>query len=514
MADYKFTAALNADQIPPITRNQQRSIVIAGLDNRLKNPAVSNMTNQDNNAVNMPQVIYAENVIPTSGGLKSVGYTKVQNAAIPANARFDDIYILRDTNETTWNFSPASGYNFVCNLDFGTPWVSTSPVAGAPLATTAQFSIAYVNGVTYICYAGVYLGEWDGAVFIDRSAALVGVAIANVKAICGSGNYLVLVTADSSVKWSSLTNPLDFTISVITGAGSQIPVDIRGPASYLTPTSGGFLIHCTSNTVAAIYTQNSAAPWIFREVKTSGGLNNDNTRVTKDGTNGQVFMYSTNGIQTLNLRDAETIHAQVSDFLGSRLIESFDSTTNIFTLTKYGTDLKVKANLLNGRYFCLSYGSVLPYTYVLVFDLILKRWGKLKFTHVDIVTSYGDYKETMYALQGDGTVYQLIMDDRTAADSGVLILGRYQLNRANRICSQELELELLDATEAVTADVLVYDNGTVPSYAVHMTAAESTDNYRLFQAQVEGESLAFAIKGTFTIASAILTFTKGAGTNS
>ena len=506
MADYKFLAGLNAGSIPLVTRFQQRSIVIPGTDNRMRDPSSSNTNNVDNNPGNLPQCIYMENIMPSAEGVFSAAYADIQ-AQVGGENLFDEVFILRNEEEQTWFFSPAHGRNYV-TATFGVAWASTDPLAGIPVA--ADVSIAYVNGITYVCYAGLALLEWNGTNFIDQSGALTGVAIADIKAICGSGSYLILGCTDLSVKWSSVVNPLDFVPSELTGAGSQIPVDVRGSIIALTTVSGGFIIHCLQNAVAAVFTNNAAQPWIFREVKNAGGIA-DRKQVSTDNNSGATYIYGTNGLQQLDLRTAENMFPDVTDFLAGKILETFNGTTSLLTISRLAANLFTKIAYISGRYVVISYGTELgTYNYALVYDKELHRWGKLKEDHVDCFSGYFEPRQSICLLRDNGAVKQVIMDKRTATAAGVLIMGRYQLSRSQQICSQELTLEVLDGSDSASVQIATNYNGTTLGELRTMVEFESTDNYRNFQAQIEGENISYIIRGSYSIASMLLTVTKGA----
>ena len=521
MAQYKFAAALNAATFPLVTRFQPRPVLIGQMDNRLRDPSSNPQSNFDNNPQNLPQVTYMENVMPTTEGCRSTGFSNVQ-AAIPGAGTPDDVYIIRDGGINSWYYMPAQGMNYVTQT-FGNPWVSTNPLAGAPLGTGVDVSLAYVNGVSYSCFSQTALLQWNGVNFVNVSGTLAGIAIGNLRSICGAGNYLIGIdAATNSIRWSSLTNPLDFVPSTITGAGNQIPLDMRGPPELLSPISGGFLIHCSENVVAAVYTNNVAQPWIFREVRNSGGII---TRygLSKESSTGSVYMFNHYGLQSLNLRDAENIHANVTDFITDKILETFNSATNLLSISRV-TQLHVKLAFVAGRYLCLSYTDVAApyptYKYALIFDSSLKRWGKIKVDHKDIFGSGVNLNDRpksagdgLHVLKPDGSVDQIVLDERVQADSGVLILGRYQLSRTHQICSQELELEVFDSNEAPTVHIATNYNGTTVGEILAMTLHQATDNYRRYQKQIEGENLSYIIKGSFSIASLLLTTTKGARTN-
>lgn len=517
MAEYKFAAALNASTFPLVTRFQPRSVMIGQLDGKLRNPAAVYNDLSDNNPSNIPQVIYCENIMPTPQGCKTVGFVNLQ-AVYPGAGSADDVFTIRNGGTQAWFFSPAEGMNYV-TAALGAPWVSTNPLAGAPLlVSTPQVSVAEVNGISYVCYFGTKLLQWNGAAFVDAGAALIGIVATSIRSICSSGNYLVVMYSDNSVKWSSLTNPLDFTPSTASGAGSQIPIDMRGAPLYLSQIAGGFLIHCSENTVAAVYTQNVAQPWIFREVKNSGGmLFTDNfAGVSRQSSTGTIYMYGTSGLQSLNLRDCDIIHPQVTEFFAGRLLEVFNGLTNLLSVSLL-TRFSVKLAFINNRYLCLSYGSTFnQYNYALIYDAALKRWGKLKADHTCIFNnpSANSQSDMMLMLRMNGSCDLVNLDDRVLADNGVLILGRYQLSRTSKICSEEIELEVQDANDTPTVDILANFTGTITGFVTSMLPFESGDNYRSFQKQIEAENISFVIKGTFNLTSVLITCTKGAATNS
>lgn len=509
MAEYKFTAALNVSDVPPVTRFQPRPVLMGQLDNRLRDPSNPPNTTLANNPQNLPSITYMQNVMPTQDGVQSVGF-EAAIAAFPGAGTGDDVFILRDVDESVFYFCPAQGRNYVATSLAG-PWVSVNPLAAVP--NNATVTVAYVNGETYILYANSVLLLWDstGPAFTDKSATLSGFVIAELRAICGSGNYMVALTYNNEFAWSSLTDPLDFVVSATTGAGRQVPVDIRGACLFLSSVAGGVIVHTLGNAVAAVYTQNSAAPWIFREIKNSGGCSSIQL-ITRESSNGQVVIYGTNGLQQLDLRDAINIHVAVSDFFGFGVLETFNSATNLLSISR-GNNINVKLAFLAGRYICCSYGTVAgTYTQSLIYDATLKRWGKLVVDHADIFAAAGYFnpKNGLYILKTDGVVQLITLDYRVAADSAVLILGRYQINRTHQICSQELELEVLDASDSATVHVASNYNGTTVGEVAQMTAYAASDNYRSYQKQLEGENLSYIIKGSFGLSTALITATLGA----
>jgi hypothetical protein len=505
MAQYKFTAALNADHVPFISRLQGREVVISGMDNLLNKPGANSASAFDNNPKNLPQVIYMENVMPVEDGLMTAGQLQVQTAVGGGFVEFDEVFILRNATEQLWYFSPARGKNYVTPAP-GTAWTSYN----STYPTSAEVSIAYVKGKTYVLYGKTKLFYWDGGIpnMVDVTASLVGLAIGNITSICGYGNYLIAAT-DVGYYWSSLGNELDFS-DIVGGAGTQIPFDVRGQIKALTPTAGGVLIHCTQITVAALYTQNAQAPWIFRAVKNGGGIANRGV-VTTDSTENVVYQYGTNGFQAVGLREAENLFPALTDFLDGRMIETADITIGLLGITRYTESFATKVAFVAGRYIVISYGPVAGnFNFAAIYDKDLRRWGKIKFDHCDCFSGFIGPKQSIFFLRNTGAAYQLVMDlSNRTTDSGMIILGKYQLSRTSWIQTQELVLETIDAADNPTVAILPSYDGTTFAPAVVMTANGNVENYRYYNKVVEAQNVSFAIIGNFMLASALMTFTKG-----
>jgi hypothetical protein len=512
VASNTFAAALTSTQFPLVSTMQPRSVIVPGMDGKLKPPNTPNETDIDNNPQNIPQVLYCENVMPSKDGYMSVGFLLAQDPH--ASAQFDEVLTLRSDDEQSWQFSPATGNNFVVKFFGFVPW---NDLPDTPLAPGVEVSIAYVDGRTFILYSNTELLEWDPGTETFITVVPTGIAVADMRAICGSHNHMIALTDIGEILWSSITDPTDFVADETTGAGIQIPVDLRGRGNALAPQAGGFLIFAEFNVIAAIYTHNALSPWLFREVKNSGG-SSSRRQITTDSGSGKTYLYGTNGLQDLTLKEATGVFPEVSDFLGGRLFESFNWATNALTVTR-DTSLDVKLAYIAGRYLVLSYGTApLVYTHALIWDSLFRRWGKIKFTHVDCFQG-AQYtpRQSICFLTANGAVYRALIDfSAGVADQGVLMLGRYQLSRGHNICSQEVEVECVDGVSNFSVDVIASFDGSTPSIGFGMqpvlppSGAGGAGSYRKFQRQVEGKNLAYVIKGSFDLSSVIITVTKGA----
>jgi len=446
-----FTAILNAAEFPFVSDFFQRPIVIPGLDQPPRLPKGYTGTFESANP-ELAQHYYCQNILPTSEGIQSVGYRQVIPAApIPATD-FDQVIVVRDADENNFLWAPARGKNYIYRADMP-DWVSTNPFAGWP-ANKTIVSRAYVNGRTFVQYEKHDMFEYDSTLNQINPVTLTGINAADIDVIGASNNYLIAVVG-ITVNWSSLIDNTDFVPSIQTGAGAAIPQDMKGVARAVVPISGGFVIYTTKNAVVALYTNNARAPFVFREISNAGGVPSPE-QVSLEASLGYHYSWTTHGLQKISVTTAEVLSNAAMDFLAGRIWEEFNLATLQLTIERLNVDLQVKISYISGRYLVISYGKPTDtapqtYTHALVYDLGLKRWGKLRVDHVDcFVYPYPNLpgeitnppaKQSVGFLKTNGQIDLLVMDYRERQDQGVLLLGRYQLVRQKMATYQSVELE-------------------------------------------------------------------------
>lgn len=529
MSFESFTALLGAKDFPFVSDFFQRAIVIPSLDQpqRLPRPLGGDAENSNDE---LAQHYYCQNVMPTAEGLMSVGYGQIVSG-LPLSLDFDQVITLRDSNENNFLFAPANGKNYIYTANKGV-WQSYSPFTGW---TGTLVSRSYVNGRTFICYQRHSIHEYDVTTDTFNTIAFtypVGIDVTKIDCIGASNNYL-LWASNITIGWSSLISPTDLVPSIQTGAGFAIPQDVKGPIRAIIATAGGFLIYTTKNVVAAMFTNNARAPFIFREVSGAGGLQNSE-QISVEASLKEQYAWTTAGLQKISINVAESVNTAATDFLGGKIFENFDFSTLILTTDRLVKNLKVKLAFISNRYLVISYGkddgsSPSLYTHALVYDTNLKRWGKLRIDHTDcffypypnLIGSVTETppKDAVAFLQKDGTIQLLIMDYRIRQDQGVMVLGRFQLVRQKEITFQSLELE--NTTQAYPPDVylmlsydgktnqapaklqLLQDNGIIKKYG----APQVTDPNASAPART-AKNISFLFVGKFETTTALLNFTR------
>lgn len=585
MAVQRFKISLNQARFPLVSAWSQRAALIPSMDTAGK--SVRAYAGAEENAdYNIPQILYGENFVPVSTGVKSVSYTQKipPNVVTPTGGinDFDQVFPLRDEDENTVLFSPAKGANYHYDEALG-QWVGESidnilaslvpdayVVAEDSTATpeTARVTRAYVDGKTLICYGRLGIRKTtdpvgpatkDGSLYLwipsvpqlapngfaNNPVINLPIPIGEIDGIASSNGYL-LVWSGLTVYWAPFNGTaFDFQVYAngeVTGAGSQIAEDVQGPITALVPMSGGYIIFTTKNAVAAFYNANNfASPWIFKGISNAGGVEGFE-QVASEGSVGSVYAYTTGGMQKISLNTAEPVFPDVSDFLGAHFLESFDTGSLEFDAGEVTTELFVKMQYCGQRFVVVSYGTFPGiYSYCLIYDTSLLRWGKLRLKHKDcFFYSYGtETAELNYNMLGDvtyddidpmtydtavieggaltyprqsiaflrdfGEVKIAVMDWRDPNDDSeaFVLIGRNQLSRSRLTSLQELEVDGIESG-GVFAVARSINGKTLEPFELGYLREQVQDYAEVGYDCVTGKNYTFYIKGQFSLSDIIV----------
>lgn len=498
---------LESVQMPFLYRDAARSVMLPNLDSKRVEP----------------QLLYCENVMPLASGLAS---TALNDLIAASGSGFDQAVVLRDKNENNTLLVPADGSNYLLDVAAGT-WKQSLPF----LFTNKLVTRGYTQGRSFIFYEKEKLFEYDGANNELVEATLVlpsGLSISSVRGIGSASNYLLLFT-DIEILWSSPNDPLNFDWNTNNGSGRQTPQDVRGQISCILGVAGGAIIYTLRNAVAITYTNNAATPFIFRGIPNSGGVASYE-QVAFDADEQAHFVWGSGGMQQVSLQSAEPVFPELSDFLTNGRYEYYDATTHTVREQIIGTSLEVKLTYVSQRYLVVSYGPS-GYTYALIYDLALKRWGKVRVDHVDaftypypnitgdlsygqLNTDYGSLGDTTYAELGvgivsisppkrslafmgpNGAISVLSIDYNIRVQKGVLVLGQFQFNRDNMTTLHEVELEGM-ASGKLYAQVSL--NGKTVDRTVEYDTFGMEDEYRNYYGRETGRNISVAVEGVFQL---------------
>lgn len=535
MAQATYRANLNNESFPLLTSFQGRTVIQPQLDQHYYQRT---SYNSEDNDKGIPVAYYLHNVLPSSHGFKSISYKDII-ASIPEESSVNNI--IEVTGE-------AGARGIICTTLTGKTylsqasnkeWIDVTP-SGVPQASDITYAIT-ASG-TYICYGkyNIYFVDLTISSLIPASIVWdVGVSSSQMLGITGVNNYLISYT-ESTVYWSSALDVLDMQESLATGAGFGTPTGIIGEIKLITPLGSGFAVYCKSNIVLAAFSGNTQYPWLFRPVPNSTGIT-ELYHVVSNCDDGSNYAWTSSGLLKLAVSGVDTVFPEVTEFIAGRVMEDYDTALGVFTLIESTSNLSVKLSFLASRYLAISYG-INGFTHALVYDLALKRWGKLKLNHevlfnlvfdaeVNISTYYEiglvtydsfsgvlydnlisnkaeapSARHSMAAIDGTGKVSLVIIDFISDASDSVIFFGKYQLTRSGMVSIEEIELESVDSDSSdFTLDLLTSVDGLNTSSVV-TPYNEILGKMRKYYTNISGLNHTLRIKGTFHLNSLLIRF--------
>lgn len=508
-------------------------------------------TNFGPDNINKPQLFYAENVMPTSAGYQSISWTLIQPtpaAGVPNNKYFNQIFELKVPNTSGNPSDPAfisvyvaTGFSSTGGLWYCIPgilpdWIFLN-IPYAATVTPMQISTAFCNGQTYIylAYKGAFHFDLATANFI--ADAFIGVTTANIAGITATNGYIIAYGANFAV-WNSNQNPLDFTPSLITGAGGGAVSEVKSEITGCYGISGGFIIYTDDNAVQAAYTGNVNFPFKFQEIAGSGGVSS-NSRISWQDDSSSHFIFGNKGMQLIQIgADAQSVFPEVTEMLTIGYVESFNLNNLTFHIAANGSDFSDPLiNLIGTRYLCISYdrtlktvagGNYINYSRAIIYDAVLKRWGKIVLDHVDIIDYEailpGGYQDlsprgTLGTVDYLGNFYRLNSNftsqiTEVGGGIGVLLFGKFQLQRNKGVYLQRAALENLFAGQNWNAYAIATLDGKTQQppqlLADISSAAGNGTNIRTFGGDnLYGLNISLLLIGNFNISSIELDLVQG-----
>lgn len=489
MRQLNYRANLTSPDFPLLTDLQGATVIIPGVD--------QNYYKRDQDAA-IPQIYYMHNIIPTDVGVCSVAYNEIIKPPLDSDGTFKDIYLMRDELENSIYLAVTmSGRNYIL-YDVNIGWVriaDKSPAAGAFVTT------AHVNGVTYVCYGKVGTFKYNSTTKQLVEVTLKGLDKTKILGVCASSGYMIAWTA-TSVAWSSTIDPTDFTPSLATGAGGQSIQEAKAEIVCCVPQNGGFIVYTKRNAVSMSYSGNAQYPFTGNEIIGAGGLATP-AHVAFDGNSTNHCAYTTAGLQEISMNSANIIHPQVTDFLAGSQFEDFDETTVTFIINNIATAMVKKISVIANRYLVISYGRD-QLTHALYYDIGLGRWGKLKLQHVDCFEYFypssgvvDTPRKSIGFLQFDGSMKVSTLSYDTTGSYGVMICGKYQLDRNRYLDMQSITLESVKANNILNIRLLTSSDGKNINRITTPTPGIDRGTLRQFNCRAHGMNHSFLISGAF-----------------
>lgn len=490
-----------------------------------------------------PLMLWMTNMVPTKQGMASTSeLPQVSIAALPvglptidSSIELKPFIVFDGTGASTYcmyldgkflSFSPTIG-----------KWVEVATAT----AGTAHPTEAFLRGKTYLHHKEAGLLTFAAGFGSTTVETLSGVVVGLLKGITTTSNYLI-AWDDDTIYWSSPSDPLEFTpvvATVATGAGSARIQQVRGTIVTCLPSTDGITIYTTKNAVSMVFSNNSARPWIWREVRGSTGVL-DSAYVSAEANSNTHFVWTTSGLQLIEGTKATIIFPEISDFLGGDEFNRIAASDNTLE-SVIAPSIAIAVNFVSNRYLCISYGEVDAHKeFILIYDTALERWGRIKSDHLavfaftdpelvsdttyDMLTlgmdQYTDVKcsywkvtdrknsispSTLAIVKPDGSInkIELTRNDTVGRkedqdSNGELLIGDIKVSRDKQCLLSTIQLygEFDEATLTVETEST---NGKVPT--IPFPDPKVTGK---FLSTASGDSHKLRINGKFTISNVVL----------
>ena len=267
-----YTAKLSVQDaaFPLLSRNSGRSAIIPNVDSNTTNePTPSGLASNVSsvfNAVAKPHIVYAENVIPRSGGFSSVGYLRimadgvtdypsncytlqVRNMGTSAQLQEGCIVIFYEA-DTTMAYKTAALIGTVTVPSNTVAYVTQANVGGIQFCfDSALFELRINTANTNLEAVQIYAPSIGPAQMVP---GISNADFAEIEFCCAAGNYLIFAKTDGTIYWSNPTmgQYLNITLPLANAftVGNTITGGTSGAtASFVTNAAGSHGLYIGSS---------------------------------------------------------------------------------------------------------------------------------------------------------------------------------------------------------------------------------------------------------------------------
>lgn len=392
MAQTKFSSNLSSAAFSFSPSFKGQSVIQGQLDQNYYQATAGFAGETAQRGIDIPQNYYCENTIPTGEGYRSIAYKYFVSPPAPEED-FVRVLPMFDGNGNSALIAYTADRKFFAVSQYtGGLWVPLPLPGGFTWSEATIVTSTTIWGSPVICIQG--LGLFVYAIALNQFIAqpVTGVDATEIKGICATSGYLVLWD-DLQIYWSSTVDAWDFVPSLITGAGSAQVEGLKGRIILCKEISQGFIIYTDILVMSAAYSANLASPWVIVPLQGSGGIRGVES-VAGDANLLTQFAWTSGGILAIELHEAKPIFPELTDYVASGIAGFTSTLTSAPETEVIESEREVRIAIISSRYICVSVGILgeadlatfpIPvFQESFVWDLQLKRWGKLNVTHAQL----------------------------------------------------------------------------------------------------------------------------------
>lgn len=368
------------------------SVIIPGADQNYFQATAGWSGDTVGRGINIPQMAYCENTIPTSEGYRSVAYKYFIDPPEQAATFTRVITVFDGEGNSALVGVTADRRLYIVSAYTSGKWQPLPLPAGVTWFDYQGITSTTVQGKIVFSIRGSSLLELNVGASTLTKITPIGIDETQINGVCAAIGYLIAYD-DTTVFWSSTENPYDFTPSLITGAGSGKPDGMKGKIVLCKEIEQGFIIYCDVSIISAAYSSNGAVPFIFNTLQGGAGIRHPEA-VAYDINMSNHFAWTSAGLIGVELHAASVILPQVTDFMASGLTDDTLNYTDLPASEFDPRDKEVRLSIASSRYVFISFGylsepvdlqgRVPELVQSFVWDTQLKRWGKLNVDHIQI----------------------------------------------------------------------------------------------------------------------------------
>lgn len=542
MAKLTVSATLAATQLPLLSRHTKQPILVGKYDVNYNKQVSSNAQDEDRETT-IPTLIYGDNILPTPYGYKSAAYQEVLEEISPTAEikclhplalSTGEVYIYAYVVDTG---TPANTGHWIVeydNINQSAVWTQLDAEEITFLGDGELITSAIVDGRAFIFFEATKCKEIVSGAIND--ATLTGLTVTSVIGIFSSSGYLCAWTADA-IHNASLDDPVDFTVSSVTGANMVQVQEARGKIIFCKDTGSGFVLYTDLNAVYAQYSNDFRQPFIYKKVENSAGIASANDVFAGEATDhyvrtGAIFAKITK-------TKLSAVLTELNASFAAGLLEEFNPAT--YQLEEVAIKaVDTKLSYLNSGLLIISYKASEDtiFNKAYYYNAELNRFGKLSIPHsfsifwpfdtvwlyyrvndlelltvtdldMSLVSDYGTLGE--YPIQHNSIISffsstgsaKILLDAvNTAGAEAVLILGPFQLLRDNQVQLTRVVLKNAEATDLNCAVLTSYSGESLDSVAFF--AASQQGKLANYAGRVTGYNHSICLEGAFDLSSILL----------
>lgn len=392
MSQNKVSLNLSAADFVLSHRFKGPSVLVQGQDQNYYQAMGGFAGDTPQRGINIPQVDYCENTVPTAEGYRSVAY-KYFIEEPPTAQHFVRIITVFDGNAN----SALLGYTrdrrlYIVSAYTGGVWTLLSLPSPYDWINPSTVTNTTIRGTSVLCLAGVGVFTINIATSSLTKSPILGIDDTLIGGVCASSSYLIAWDT-TTVYWSSTEDAFDFTPSLITGAGSAKPDGLKGKIILCKEIEKGFIVYADVSIISVAYTTALQLPWIFAVLQGGAGIRNAEA-VAYDINMSNHFVWTSAGFLRVELHQVELLFPAITDFIASGLADKTTAFTAYPTSEFVDKDKEVRIAVISSRYVCISFGFLSDQvpthfrtpqlTQSFLYDSQLRRWGKLNVDHIQI----------------------------------------------------------------------------------------------------------------------------------